>query len=350
LVPGCDGNAATITSLAIVTQRSASAPGLPSPRGPLTEDLLRHLRFAPHEIGQVARAVDDPIEGEDSALALYLLYELHYRSFAGVHDGWEWEPSLLRVRRRLEDAFESRLLERVPAVPTSPREVVPELLATASAPGPSLSAYMQRDGTLGQMREFAIHRSAYQRKEADPHTWAIPRLAGRAKAALVDIQIGEYGDGSVDGCHAELFARTMRALELDPEYGQYLDVIPGATLATVNLVSMFGLHRRWRGALIGHLALFEMTSVVPMGRYAATLRRLGVSDAAPFSDAHVEADARHEIVALHEMAGALALDEPDLAASIVFGARAVAELERSFAQHLLDAWSQHRSSLRSRCG
>jgi Iron-containing redox enzyme len=50
-------------------------------------------------------------------------------------------------------------------------------------------------GTLAQLREFAIHRSAYQLKEADPHTWAIPRLTGAVKAAMVEIQADEYGDG-----------------------------------------------------------------------------------------------------------------------------------------------------------
>ena len=119
---------------------------------------------------------------------------------------------------------------------------------------------------------------AYQLKEADPHTWAIPRLDGRAKAALVDIQIGEYGDGNAQHVHATLFVDAMRALELDPSYGMYLDRIPGVTLATVNLVSLLGLHRRWRGALVGHLALFEMCSVVPMGRYAHAMHRLGAGN------------------------------------------------------------------------
>ena len=55
----------------------------------------------------------------------------------------------------------------------------------------------------------------------------------------------------------------MDAVGLDATYGAYLDQIPGVTLATVNLMSLFGLHRRLRGAIVGHLALFEMTSSVP---------------------------------------------------------------------------------------
>lgn len=41
-----------------------------------------------------------------------------------------------------------------------------------------------------------MHRSAYQLKEADPHSFALPRVpAGRAKAAFVEIQADEYGGG-----------------------------------------------------------------------------------------------------------------------------------------------------------
>jgi hypothetical protein len=197
------------------------------------------------------------------------------------------------------------------------------------------------------MREFAVHRSAYQLKEADPHTWAIPRLTGLSKAALVDIQHGEYGEGRPADVHANLFADVMAALDLDPTYGAYLDRIPGVTLSTSNLVTLFGLHRRWRGALVGHLALFEMTSVGPMGRYQRALTRMGLGpEATRFYAEHVKADERHQQVALHGMVAGLIEQEPFLGGEVVFGARALTLVEGLFASHLLDAWAAGRSSLR----
>jgi hypothetical protein len=335
-----------MTTLSDFRDHRTTAPRLPRARGPITGALLAALRRPVHDVEPLPDATDDAIDGDDSALALYVMYELHYRGFASVDDGWEWEPSLLRERARLEAAFSARLFERVPPVTVPPASVTDALIELATTShGPSLSRHMSRAGTLEQMREFAIHRSAYQRKEADPHTWAIPRLTGRTKAALVDIQRGEYGDGEPELVHAELFASTMDALGLDSAYGAYLDRVPGTTLATSNLISLFGLHRRWRGALVGHLALFEMCSVVPMGRYRDALYRLGVGDGASFYEAHVEADARHEVVALHDMAGALAEEEPELAADIVFGARALDDVERAFAMRLLGAWAAGESSL-----
>jgi hypothetical protein len=329
----------------------APARRLPEARGPLSGYLLERLRWRPHELRgapEVAPAGDPTVDG-DLHLALYLAYELHYRGWAGVQDGWEWEPSLLAFRRRLEDAFVDAIIDDVgPPVPADPSTVEDALhTIVADGQGPSLSAFMERRGTIEHFREFCVHRSAYQLKEADPHTWAIPRLAGPAKAALVQIQSDEYGNGDPDAVHAERFGRTMEALDLDRAYGAYVDVIPGPTLATVNLVTMFGLHRRWRGALVGHLAVFEMASVVPMGRYASALRRFGFGEpVTTFYDVHVVADEVHQVVAAHDLAAGFARQEPDRAGDVLFGARALMKIEERFARALLDAWASGRASLR----
>jgi Iron-containing redox enzyme len=275
-------------------------------------------------------------------------YELHYRGLPEVVDEWEWDPSLLTLRSALEEVFE-RALSR--AVPFGDDAVEPggidlALRSIEENEGPSLSPHIRSSATLEQVREFMIHRSAYQLKEADPHAWAIPRLGGAPKAALIEIQHDEYGRGRVDWMHAELFARAMRAVGLDSRYGAYLDQIPGVTLATVNLMSMFGLHRRWRGAIVGHLALFEMTSSIPNRRYAEGLRRLGCDgDATLFFDEHVTADAVHENIAAVDLAGGLARQDPGLVPDILWGARTLAHLDGRWAEHVLGAWQREESSL-----
>ena len=47
--------------------------------------------------------------------------------------------------------------------------------------------------------------------------------------------------------HSTLFANMMTALGLDPAAGPPLERLPGTTLAVTNLLSFFGLHRRFRG-------------------------------------------------------------------------------------------------------
>lgn len=318
---------------------------LPTPRGPISECLLMVLQHDPGDFRCPTGDADDPLTDEDLHLALYLCYELHYRGLPGVDDRWEWEPSLVGLRGLLERTFEAALRETLPS--TFEGETIPQQLR-AMADGeasPSFSRYIQSQATLGHFREFVIHRSAYHLKEADPHSWGIPRLSGKTKAAFIEIQNDEYGSGSWLRMHSELFASMMASLGLDPTYGAYLDRIPGVTLAAVNLMSFFGLNRRLRGALVGHLALFEMTSTIPNKRYGDALRRLSAEADTRFFDEHVEADAVHEQIAAHDLAGNLALEEPRMAVDIMFGAAALAHLDELFARHLLAAWDEGRSSV-----
>ena len=357
---------------------------LPSARGPISEALIE-LLLSPPETGceglpEVCLDGVAALDDDDLQLGLYLLNELHYTSIEGVDERWEWHPSLAAWRALLEQSFERALCRLVsPAAENGAgtgealqclvagdagagtgealrRLVVGDSGAgtgealqclVAEDSGPALSRWLEANGTRQQMIEHVIHRSAYQLKEADPHSFAIPRLAGAPKAALVEIQFDEYGEGQAARIHAELFAATMKALGLDPTYGAYLDRLPGITLATVNLISLFGLHRRFRGALVGHLAVFEMTSSIPNRRYANALRRLGYGqDVTAFYDEHVTADAVHESIAAWDLADALANQEPEMTASILFGARALLALEARWAEHLLASWKADRSSLR----
>jgi hypothetical protein len=331
----------------VMASPAQPAPALPEARGPISEAVLMALAGAPGGIGVPDVAVDDVLADDDFQLALYCCYELHYRSFRGVDPRWEWNPDLIEARGRLEHLFESSLRESLPAETVAPGEVEPTLRRlVAEDDGPPLARTLERRASLEQFREFVVHRSAYQLKEADPHSWAVPRLSGRPKEALVEVQADEYGGGRPGRMHATLFANAMRALGLDDAYGAYLDRIPGLTLATVNLMSLFGLHRRLRGSIVGHLAAFEMTSPGPNGRYARGLRRLDVGEAATeFFDEHVEADAVHEAIAAHDLAGGLAHLEPELAGDIVFGARSLLMLEARFAGGVLQAWDAGRCSL-----
>ncbi len=300
-------------------------------------------------IGSIA-AVEDPLGDDDLQLALYLCFELHYRSFPGVDPAWEWSPALLAVRAQLERAFLDALAAALgQSEPVDPRAVGDLLFELeAGDEGVSLSRHLEVEADLEEFREFVVHRSLYQLKESDPHSWAIPRLTGGAKTALMEVQADEYGGGRPERMHSHLFAKTMRALGLDARENAYLARVPGSTLATVNLMSALGLRRDRRGALVGHLAMFEMTSALPNRRYGNGLRRLGFDgDATDFYDEHVEADAVHENIAAYDLAGGLARQEPELAEDILFGARALLHLEDRFGRSLLGAWEEGESSLRT---
>ncbi|MDP9428251.1 MAG: iron-containing redox enzyme family protein [Actinomycetota bacterium] len=337
---------------------------LPIPRGPLSERLVSDLRRPPQRLPgfedrarEMVAAVParDALVHDDLHLCLYVLYELHYSGFDGVHPDWEWAPDLLAVRAVLEEVVEAALRSRVPVPPLpepSAPAVTEALVALVAADdSPSSSRFLETRATPEQFREFLVHRSVYELKEADPHTWAIPRLSGRAKAALVEVQVDEYGGGRPERMHSVLFARAMRAMDLDDAPNAYLDLVPAVTLAAVNAMSLFGLHRRLRGAVVGHLAAFEMTSTVPNRRIGNGMRRLGLDgDATWFFDEHVEADAVHEQIAAHDLCGSLAEDEPGLVGDLFLGAATALTMEGLFAEHVLSAWTAGESSLRGSDG
>ncbi|MBB4689129.1 iron-containing redox enzyme family protein [Amycolatopsis jiangsuensis] len=318
---------------------------LPNARGPVSDTVLAAFAGpadAPLSAAGVADA--DPL-GDDVQLALHLCYELHYRGLAGVPEDREWDASLLAWRAVLEARFLDALRAAVPGGD----DVEQEFTGLLSEPvdGTGVSHFLRDEGQWWQLREMFAHRSIYHLKEADPHAWVIPRLHGRAKAALVAVEFDEFGGGRAERVHAQLFADLLRAAGLPADYLALLDRVPAPMLAIVNMMSLFGLHRRLRGALVGHFAAAEITTAPSAQRLDQALERLGgPAECRFFYTEHVEADAVHEQVMRTDVVGGLLSEEPELAADVVFGIQATGYLEGRLEEHLLGAWRSGKTSLR----
>ena len=308
---------------------------MPKPRGPLSEWVVARLA-TPVDGGHAPTA-----DGwDDECIALWTLHEMSYRGFEDAADDAEWQPAMLGVRHELEVALEQRLRRRWQGADAEVADVPVALEALVAADdGPSLADHVRRRATTDEVLELFRQRSVYQLKEADPMTWVIPHLPVRAKAALVELQYDEYGGGNPNRMHSHLFARGMVAVGLRPEYGAYVDDALPETLELNNALSMLGMNRRLRGAAVGHLAAFEMTSTLPSRKMVQGLDRLGLDGPmAAYFDEHVEADAIHELLAARDICATLAEDEPDQAAEILFGAFTCLDLEARLATALLTSW------------
>ncbi|MXP20790.1 iron-containing redox enzyme family protein [Gordonia sp. HNM0687] len=336
------------------TATRGSAPPLPAARGPLSTLVTEYLRADPHvpreirtpgSVAETALSAVDPY-GDDLQLALYLCYELHYVGFAGVDPAWEWHPALLAVRGELEGHFLSALHHDVPVGPGDTAAHEMDELSIESPDGDGASYHLRDAGTWDQYRQMFAVRSVFHLKEADPHAWAIPRLRGHAKAAYVAVEFDEFGGGRGEAVHQELFADLLRAAGLGDDYLGYLDIAPAAALTPVNLMSLFGLHRRYRGAAVGHLAATEITSPPGSQRLLSGLERLQAPEACRhFYREHVEADAVHEQILRTDVVGDLVRAEPDCEADVVFGIRAFLFVEDALDAHLMTAWREGRSAL-----
>ncbi len=300
---------------------------MPPARGALSSWLAATLRRSPFAISAAVSAPPVPDgnsaawEDEDLQLALWCCYELHYRGFEDVDEDWEWHPAVLAFRGSLERRWLTSLRDLAGEREAVPAGAVPGALRELAGRGggPDLAGYLARKADRDQFAEFIGHRSVYQLKEADPHSFGIPRLDGPVKAALVEIQADEYGGGRPERMHAELFRATMRWLELDDSYGHYVPAVPAVTLAVSNLMSLFALHR---GS--------------PAWRQRA---------ARQYFDEHVEADAVHEQIAAHDLCGGYAADHPTAAADVLFGAACCLALDDALAGYLLSRWQADQPSV-----
>ncbi|QIX27112.1 iron-containing redox enzyme family protein [Nocardioides sp. JQ2195] len=322
---------------------------LPAPRGPLSQQVAHVLADRAMDAPVVTALPlqdDDLLVNEDVQLALWMLFELHYRGFDDVDPDLEWDPLLIHSRTMLEACLE-QTLRRLTAddvrraassagdLPEQLNHLIDEL------DGGSLASHLQRHATEEQFADFLRQRSVYQLKESDPQSFVLPRLDGPAKAALAELQYDEYGAGRPERLHATMFARAMEAIGLDSAYGAHVDEASAITLAVNNVMSMFALRRRLRGAALGHLAAFEATSSAPCRRIVSGIERLGLPEVtAAYFDEHVEADAVHEQLAIRNICGTLVEAEPELADDVLFGAASCLRLDGLAGAALVDMWSR----------
>jgi len=138
---------------------------LPAPRGPISDRVIAALRQDP----AAARRLDpdlsavlpvaDPLRDEDFQLALWVLYELHYRGFEGVDERWEWHPDTLGGRAELEAVLERGLRgatrELLSVVADEDADVVDQMRRLIdAADGPDVPRFVQREATREQFLEL----------------------------------------------------------------------------------------------------------------------------------------------------------------------------------------------------
>lgn len=317
---------------------------LPQERGPISRHVIETLASDVDTAPALALGVGEVIGDDDLQLALWMIYELHYRGFDGVADDREWDVGLLTLRRDIERRFEAELRAgtrtRLAGLPED-GDLGQQLLDLVAADdGPSPAAFMQRRATREQLLDFLRERSVQQLKESDPQTFVLPRLEGAAKVALAELQYDEYGGGRPERLHAKLYADALEAAWLDPSYGAYIDQVSALSLASSNVMSMFALNRRLRGAAMGHLAAFEASSSVPSRKIAAGLERAGFPPAvSAYFHEHVEADAVHEHVACTDICATMVAADPSLREDVLFGAASCLFLDALSGGELLERWT-----------
>lgn len=343
----------------MVSLVSPTAPRLPRQRGPVSQWLVQRLAWS-----EAASATPQPSEevvrgsgilsDDDRLMALWVAQGLSCHGFAGVDARCEVDPDVVALRLALEDALESDLSRVVaPVVARHLTSATDDLVRTLFdlpraefTEAPSIASFARREMSHQQWREMLILKSAYQLKEGDPHTFAIPRLPDEAKLPLLEIQFDEYGNGRLSDQHSRIFAEAMRSVELSDRYGDYCDAWPCEVLAANTALGWWASRREWVGAVAGHLAFIETTSSLPCQEYVAGARRLKLPEQAHrYFGEHVEADAAHEQIAIRQMCTAVAAADPAGTEKVLYGFLSGLYLEGRVAQAAVGAWRDSRSAL-----
>ncbi|MDT7788517.1 MAG: hypothetical protein QOF58_6936 [Pseudonocardiales bacterium] len=188
---------------------------LPAPRGHMSSALVAALRRppAPRPALLVSIGTRESFVDDDLQLSLWICYELRMRGFDDVAPGWEDNSALAQFHAALESRWESSLRS----------------LSEATQPAP-----LSSEGVA----ELRKHHAFWQ-----------PRREMRS--VLRDIQGDAYGKRS-ERTHSVLFTVTLR--DVDPVA---VDEMPALTLALVNALSLFGLHQRLVGCLVGFLTAVD---------------------------------------------------------------------------------------------
>lgn len=310
---------------------SAQLP-LPSPRGPFTDHVLGHLTgivpdlpAAPEEVGH-----DDA----DLQQALWLLNVVQVgdhpafvpaavSSIATRTLHWQMEQLFERTVRgstgpaRTDDlgACLDQILDR-PTV---------DAVSAASSIGP------------GAVRDLLVAKAPYLGFEADPHTLTLAALEPALQHVVAEIQAGEYGVG-FDRTHAQIYRGCLDALGMT--YADAIEAAPTASFADANLTWLFARDRRWRGASVGQLCLFELDSVKPCRRYVEAWNEACLPEGGRrWYDVHVMADAEHEEIIRTRLIATIERETPWLVDDAAFGAEASWISQQRVALELMQGWS-----------
>ncbi|NKV12092.1 iron-containing redox enzyme family protein [Rhodococcus hoagii] len=274
-----------------------------------------------------------------------MLYELHLQGIDGVDDRWEWESASRRgpaaagatVRRRYPRAPGDRVAAARGRFGDDVVAALWEMNAPTREPG--LSDFMARTRCSSSSANCSspVAETSCVRLTSTPS--ASPHGRG-PKAALLEIQIDEYGQGRLDRMHSRLFATTMRELGRSDAYAHYLDAVSPRDVGDVECAVLFRGAPPHLGALVGHLCAIETTSALPSKKYSAGLHARYGSAATLFFDEHVRRIPSTSRSRSATPRGRSGERSAELLDDVLLGAAACLALDDLLGEHVTDCWSR----------
>jgi hypothetical protein len=183
--------------------------------------------------------------------------------------------------------------------------------------GDPLFSWLAEHSTLTQMRWFLTQEAAGEAGFDDLVALTQVRLPVRAKLEMARNYWDEMGRGHERGMHGPMLAKTVAALDLEPDPGRTV----WESLALANLMVGLAANRRYAYHAVGALGVIEMTAPGRVSCVNEGLMRLGVdAQARMYFQLHATLDIKHSQAWNREVIAPLVETHADSARAMAEGA------------------------------
>jgi hypothetical protein len=185
--------------------------------------------------------------------------------------------------------------ERAPAFASGEQllAALGELLEEEESAGPSEhERFLAEEATPEQFRSVVAAFAVDGLVESQSHLGIIRRLPARARTTVMRVLIDEFGCGSDEQEHAQLYQKLVTELGMPTDLEYYVGLAPDECFAYVNLFHWFADRAPAPEYFLGAYSYFESSVLYAFRCYAAASRRLGIVNDRYYTE-HLYIDSFH---------------------------------------------------------
>jgi Iron-containing redox enzyme len=282
---------------------------------------------------KVINALDDAFEGDHpQALgeihrALFSLYELHVTDGTSARAVNQFNPTLTRLRSRIERAWLAREERRARAsgAALSSTAIVPtlkDLWARHPVSSHPLFDFLEKDASREQIVAFFKSDSALNIRFFDLLLYSMIGSREGVRRELAQNLWDEAGRGEAARAHVSLFQHLLEVVGVGRAPDHHASELGWEGLAGHNLFMLACVNRQHYFKLLGVMAMTELLDPSQYEKLARGCRRVGLGGAneLEYYDEHVTIDVIHGEGWLSNVIEPILRDTPEVGADILLGA------------------------------
>lgn len=300
-------------------------------------ELYSHMKQNPEDANEAVKlalqTVEDYKAGKEAAYyslhrALDLLYSINIHPMEQKPVFNQYDPTLMRIQKELEEAWEAYEDSRFPDIdiPTDTKEFQRWFMRTIldhEAANHQLYAYLEGSCSREEMSYFFSQEITVDSRFDDLVALAQIGTSEVIKMELAENYWDEMGNGEMDKVHTVMFNYLLDELGLLNDTNT-LSLVEGASwqsLAVGNTLLYSALYRKNLYRALGCLGAVELVAPKRFSRLVKGFKRLGISEKGrEYHTLHIQIDTRHGHGWVKNAIVPIIKDNPEARIEIVKGA------------------------------